>query len=148
MSELERCCDCDDTTGKAGQSEDSLYTSNGVGPFCETCWNEGNAIERREDQIAELKSTAGRLRASVAELEAENAELKELVSKGQSVLDTLRAKGWSVAAHNDYKQSGNPHTFWLLTKGNRCYRGEGVTDWLALSNIATEIQFHEEALGE
>src|SRR5713226_6913269 len=27
--------------------------------------------------------------------------------------DDLRAEGWAVAAHNDYRVDGVPHTFWL-----------------------------------
>ena len=37
---LELCCDCERPTGKAGQSEDSIYiTLNGqdLGPYCEEC---------------------------------------------------------------------------------------------------------------
>lgn len=36
---LERCCVCDEPTGKAGRDEDSLYRENGDGPYCETCWD-------------------------------------------------------------------------------------------------------------
>lgn len=34
----ELCCECDEPTGRAGIGEDSLYTDDGEGPFCETCW--------------------------------------------------------------------------------------------------------------
>ncbi len=37
---LEYCCVCDAPTGRAGQGEDSLYTSSGkLGPYCEDCWD-------------------------------------------------------------------------------------------------------------
>src|ERR1700733_6317577 len=49
--------------------------------------------------------------------------------------DDLRAEGWSVAVHNDYRQNGEPHTFWLLTKENACIKGEGKTDSEALNMI-------------
>lgn len=39
MSKLETCCACDEATGRAGIGEDSLYTDDGYGPFCEACWN-------------------------------------------------------------------------------------------------------------
>lgn len=29
--------------------------------------------------------------------------------------DDLRAKGWSVAVHNDYRLGGKRMTFWLFT---------------------------------
>lgn len=35
---LEVCCKCDEPTGRAGKGEDSLYASNGDGPFCPMCW--------------------------------------------------------------------------------------------------------------
>ena len=31
---------CHEPTGKAGRDEDSLYTPNGIGPFCEQCWDD------------------------------------------------------------------------------------------------------------
>lgn len=47
----------------------------------------------------------------------------------------LRALGWTVAAHNDYRLDGFPHTFWLFTKGGRAIKGEGLTDAEALDQI-------------
>lgn len=35
---LERCCYCDEPTGKAGAGEGSLYCTCGCGPFCEECY--------------------------------------------------------------------------------------------------------------
>ncbi len=50
--------------------------------------------------------------------------------------DDLRAKGLSVAVHNDYQLNGERHTFWLLTgelRGSlRAFKGEGKTDAEAL----------------
>ena len=40
MSKLERCWECDALTGRGGQADDSLYTDDGHGPFCEECWDE------------------------------------------------------------------------------------------------------------
>lgn len=36
----ERCFRCDQETGRAGKADDSLYTPEGWGPFCEDCWDE------------------------------------------------------------------------------------------------------------
>ncbi len=36
----ERCCACDEPTGKAGAGDDSLFQSDGSGPFCEDCWDD------------------------------------------------------------------------------------------------------------
>lgn len=35
---LEHCCECGDPTGHAGRGDDSLYTDDGEGPFCDACW--------------------------------------------------------------------------------------------------------------
>lgn len=34
---LERCCICDEATGRGGTGDDSLYASDGEGPFCVDC---------------------------------------------------------------------------------------------------------------
>jgi NAD-dependent SIR2 family protein deacetylase len=41
----EYCCKCGCATGKAGASEDSLYTE-ADGPFCEDCYPEKQAQQR------------------------------------------------------------------------------------------------------
>ena len=61
--------------------------------------------------------------------------------------DDLRAQGWMVACHNDYRQGGRLYTFWLLSKGDRCLRGEGRTDAIALDYsrriLSREAQEHQ-----
>ena len=65
-----------------------------------------NAIQWRDERIAKLE--------------------KELANGG---VESLRASGWSVAVHNDYKIHGVPHTFWLFTHADgRWIKGEGRTD--------------------
>lgn len=59
----------------------------------------------------------------------------------RSLPDDIRARGWTVAVHNDYRQDGKPHTFWLFTKGGRAVKGEGPTDAEALDEV-------RKALGE
>lgn len=54
------------------------------------------------------------------------------------VLD-LRAQGWSVAVHNDYRINDEPYTFWLFTKGNEAVKGEGRTDAEALNCIRCDL---------
>jgi len=51
--------------------------------------------------------------------------------------DDIRAAGWSVAIHNDYRIDGVPHTFWLFTQPilGRYVKGEGRTDAEALNMI-------------
>lgn len=41
----------------------------------------------------------------------------------RDIVERLRSEGWSVAVHNDYRLNGEPHTFWLFTKGNVCAKG-------------------------
>lgn len=53
--------------------------------------------------------------------------------------DDLRELGWSVAVHNDYRNHGNPYTFWLMTKDGRALKGEGATDAEALNEIRKQI---------
>ena len=53
--------------------------------------------------------------------------------------DTLRAQGWSVAVHNDYRQNDVAHTFWLFTKEGRAVKGEGQTDDEALAEVQRRI---------
>jgi hypothetical protein len=54
--------------------------------------------------------------------------------------NSFRARGWSVARHNDYRLEGIPRTFWLFTKGNFCVRGEGRTDNEALAKAWVELE--------
>lgn len=56
--------------------------------------------------------------------------------------DDLRAKGWTVAVHNDYEQGGERFTFWLMTKkgSNIALKGEGKTDAEALDQIREQIR--------
>lgn len=51
----------------------------------------------------------------------------------------LRAAGWTVAVHNDYRQDGQFHTFWIFTKDNLCYKGEGLSDAAALDQIRKQV---------
>ena len=55
-------------------------------------------------------------------------------------LRMAREAGWSVASHNDYRQGGQPHTFWLFTKGDLVAKGEGPSDRDALERALAEIE--------
>lgn len=62
--------------------------------------------------------TCDTLRAQLAASEAARVRLRE-----------MRAAGWSVAVHNDYRQGGESFTFWLFTHpSGRWAKGEGRTD--------------------
>lgn len=72
---------------------------------------------------------AALLAAPVPAPDDENRRLREALP------DDLRKQGWTVAVHNDYRQDGISHTFWLFTNGDRAIRGEGKSDAEALNNI-------------
>lgn len=58
-----------------------------------------------------------------------------------TLLDLLRANGWIVAVHNDYRQSGKQRTFWLMTHADGTYvKGEGDTDMEALRFIEEKVK--------
>lgn len=51
-------------------------------------------------------------------------------------LAELRAEGWTVAVHNDYRIAGERMTFWLLTHARGVWlKGEGATDEEALASL-------------
>jgi hypothetical protein len=66
----------------------------------------------------------------------------EDVGEPTTHLDILRGDGWMVAAHNDYRQDGERFTFWLLTRGDRCVKGEGRTDAEALAIARAAVTRH------
>ncbi len=57
------------------------------------------------------------------------------------ILDDLRAAGWTVAIHNDYRQQGKHRTFYLLTHSNGFWvKGEADSDQAALVACRDEIE--------
>jgi len=55
------------------------------------------------------------------------------------LLTSIRAAGWMVGAHNDYRINGVPMTFWLFTHpSGQWVKGEGMTDLQALEEAAHE----------
>jgi len=45
---LEYCWACGNPTDRAGAEEDSLFTAEGIGPYCEECWDALSEAEREE----------------------------------------------------------------------------------------------------
>jgi len=58
----------------------------------------------------------------------------------EELLWLLRREGWMVAVHNDYRQYGEFHTFWLFTKGGLCAKGEAKSDLEALKQVLEQIR--------
>jgi hypothetical protein len=93
---------------------------------------------RGEIQTALALDPAEPMKASVG---ADGAQDDSAQHDGvKTRLDQLRANGWSVAVHNDYRLGGVAHTFWLFTKGDRAIKGEGLTDEEALDQCRARIQ--------
>ena len=66
----ERCCMCDNSTGRAGAGEDSIYLDFGnggcLGPLCSDCYNSaGDAFSAR---VRELETENERLRGGLKEI--------------------------------------------------------------------------------
>lgn len=57
-----------------------------------------------------------------------------------NLLDRLRADGWMVAVHNDYRQDGKLMTFWLFTREGFAVKGEGETDAEALAQVMKQVE--------
>lgn len=121
----------------SAESTDVCGSCNGVGvvgtpgakcPFCPT---HKLGLAYRE-LVKDLPSPADAADAIYRRMEADRAAL-------ESSPDDIRALGWSVAVHNDYRLNGVAHTFWLFTKGDRALRGEGLTDAQALNAVRAEI---------
>jgi len=92
-------------------------------------WNDAS-----EDAYHTFRETSRR----IVYLAAQPAE----ASAGQAapaLPDEIRALGWAVAVHNDYRLNGEAHTFWLFTKDGRAVKGEGRTDAEALAQVRAEI---------
>lgn len=75
-----------------------------------------------------------------AKRDSARSELAALRERMRALPDDLRAAGWSVAVHNDYRINGESHTFWLFTHPDGRYaKGEGRTDAEALDQVRTAL---------
>jgi hypothetical protein len=74
------------------------------------------------------------------ELIAAHATHAPPTPSGLDDLARIRAAGWMVAVHNDYKQNGELFTFWLFTHPDgRWLKGEGRTDAEALARVVEQL---------
>lgn len=100
-----------------------------------------------EKRYEELWEQIIKLRKQVRIYEDKEVALSETINhSGHGVTevraaspDDIRAMGWSVAVHNDYKIRGVPYTFWLFTKEDRAVKGEGTTDAEALNAVRAAL---------
>ena len=68
------------------------------------------------------------------------AQLAENPPAAHDVLAKLRAAGWMVAVHNDYRQDGKLMTFWLFVRDGIAVKGEGATDDEALAQVFRQTE--------
>lgn len=99
------------------------FATNGKGDqniVCSVCWT-----SRPEYRLAPATPASGPVEAD---------------DRLAVAVERLRADGWSVAVHNDYRLNGEAHTFWLWTHPNgRWIKGEGGTDEEALSQCLAAL---------
>jgi hypothetical protein len=88
MMNIERCCVCDDPTGRAGSADDSLYTSEGIGPFCLSCYDGAVYVENiylldlasKDAELTRLRGIAENEKRLLDIIQRDEAELKSLRS--------------------------------------------------------------------
>lgn len=85
MKGEERCCACDDPTGKAGVGDGSLYTDSGIGPFCESCYGGAKCVE------ASLIREIGEVRQKLNDAIVDCAAWKSCSDAGDDVIGQLRS---------------------------------------------------------
>lgn len=57
VMKIERCCACGDPTDRAGRADDSLYTSEGIGPFCSSCYDGALHVEKVYKEMLARKTS-------------------------------------------------------------------------------------------
>jgi hypothetical protein len=87
------------------------------------------------EEIVGVPLTPGATAHRVAKFKSALLRAYDLGAAKEGKADDIRALGWTVAVHNDYRQNGEAHTFWLFTKNGRAIKGEGRTDAEALNQV-------------
>jgi len=104
---------------------------------CERCGRPKITLSFRgdPDTVCFREHSGSALKCQEVTIDSLQSELATALARVAGSPDDLRALGWSVAVHNDYKLDGHDWTFWLFTKGHWCIKGEGQTDAEALDEI-------------
>jgi hypothetical protein len=102
-------------------------------------WEGFDALSQR------LVARIEELKAQVAKLTLERDRARDFAAIVATTTiasspDDLREKHWRVAIHNDYFLDGEPHTFWLFTRGANSVKGEARTDAEALALVREQIE--------
>ncbi len=90
------------------------------------------------DAIAD--NMPGGAKANVEKVKEALLRAYDLGAAAEGKADDIRALGWAVAVHNDYRQNGEAYTFWLFTKDGRAIKGEGRTDAEALDQVRAALR--------
>lgn len=61
------------------------------------------------------------------------------ISMMEALPDDIRAQGWAVVCHNDYRLKGQSYTFWSFSRGREYIKGEGRTDAEALNQVRAQM---------
>ena len=95
---IERCCACDEPTGKAGAGDGSLYTDYGIGPFCVRCYDGARCVENMLHIT--ISSLSSFFAAANAQLTEKNHELRLIAGalgefygakeEGKTVLEKIK----------------------------------------------------------
>lgn len=102
-------------------------------------------IRRLRGVMASVKSMHGFVMEAATQRDRAIADVATIRAADPALPDDIRARGWAVAVHNDYRQGGEPHTFWLFTRDGRALKGEGHTDAEALDQVRSALAALEEA---
>ncbi len=93
----------------------------------DTYTRQGSEHPMTADLVQFELAAVARGRSEVSDLEASNRP------------NDIRAKGWMVAGHHDYRRDGEFWTSWLFVKVGHAIRGEGRTDAEALGRVRAQI---------
>jgi hypothetical protein len=119
--------------------DDELYTAAGL-PHVDRRVGDKFAMLANCAKFIENRCEAGGPWKSYAEMEAQVQRLRvEIEQLNEASPFDIRACGWALAVHNDYRLNGEPHTFWLFTQAGVCVKGEGCTDAEALNQVREQI---------
>lgn len=104
--------------------------------------DEQDIVERLQDRLPDADEEWHDFDYDVQNAIREIERLRA-ASPSAATADDLRRRDLVVAVHNDYRQGGKLHTFWLMThqQGDTitAYKGEGESDAAALDKIRAQV---------
>lgn len=115
MRNYEHCIECEERTGRAGASDDSLYHGYS-GPFCEDCFDAWP--DNQVSQIILLRQELKQTQERVAELEStlESYEALKRMHRLENYPNELSARAWLLRKQAEAAEEAI--VFALRTAGN------------------------------